>query len=83
LGSRGFACPDKAHSARMVNAGFPDGGWYGFKMVDMENASVVARDTSHQSKIYGESNRSNFWWIFGDLTSMQTLALYRRLLVRG
>jgi hypothetical protein len=36
----------------------------------------------HQSKIYTESNQSDFWRIFGDLTSMQTLAIYRRLLVR-
>src|ERR1700733_15314217 len=35
-----------------------------------------------QSKIYTESNHSDFWQIFGDLTSMQTLAIYRRLLVR-
>jgi hypothetical protein len=36
----------------------------------------------HQSKIYTESNHSGFSQIFGDLTSMQTLAIYRRLLVR-
>ena len=36
----------------------------------------------HQSKIYAESNRSIFSRIFLDLTSMQTLAIYRRLLVR-
>src|ERR1700731_4693597 len=36
----------------------------------------------HQSKIYTESNQSAFSQIFGDLTSMQTLAIYRRLLVR-
>jgi hypothetical protein len=36
----------------------------------------------HQSKIYTESNQSGFSRIFGDLTSMQTLAIYRRLLVK-
>jgi hypothetical protein len=36
-----------------------------------------------QSKIYTESNHSGFSRIFGDLTSTQTLAIYRRLLVRG
>src|SRR6478609_33086 len=36
----------------------------------------------HQSKIYTESNQSDYRQNFGDLTSMQTLALYRRLLVR-
>ena len=36
----------------------------------------------HQSKIYTESNQSDFSQIFDDLTSMQTLAIYRRLLVK-
>jgi Family of unknown function (DUF5330) len=40
------------------------------------------RQRAHQSKIYAESNQSGFSQIFGDLTSMQTLAIYRRLLVR-
>jgi hypothetical protein len=40
------------------------------------------RNIRHQSKIYTESNQSGFSQIFGDLTSMQTLAIYRRLLVR-
>jgi hypothetical protein len=35
-----------------------------------------------QSKIYTESNQSVFSLTFGDLTSMQTLAIYRRLLVK-
>src|SRR5258707_11675256 len=39
--------------------------------------------THHQSKIYTESNQSGFLQIFGDLSSMQTLAIYRRLLVRN
>jgi hypothetical protein len=41
------------------------------------------RERRHQSKIYTESNQSGFSQIFSDLTSMQTLALYRRLLIRG
>jgi Family of unknown function (DUF5330) len=36
----------------------------------------------HQSKIYTESNQSDFSYIFGDLSSIRTLAIYRRLLVR-
>jgi hypothetical protein len=39
-------------------------------------------ESRYQSKIYTESNHSNFARIFGDLTSMQTLAIYRPLLVR-
>jgi hypothetical protein len=40
------------------------------------------RETRHQSKIYTESKHSEFSQIFAYLTSMQTLAIYRRLLVR-
>jgi hypothetical protein len=36
----------------------------------------------HQSKIYTESNQSDFSQIFGHLSSIQTLGIYRRLLVR-
>jgi Family of unknown function (DUF5330) len=36
----------------------------------------------HQSKIYTESNQSNFSQIFDELGSMQTLAIYPQLLVR-
>src|SRR6476469_7414388 len=36
----------------------------------------------HQSKIYTESNQPDYRQIFAGLTSMQILALYRRLLVR-
>src|SRR5258708_16155786 len=39
--------------------------------------------THHQSKIYTESNQSAFLQIFVPLSSMQTLAIYRRLLVRN
>jgi hypothetical protein len=46
-----------------------------------QNRACFCR-SGHQSKIYTESNQSDFSRIFGDLTSMQTLALYPRLLVR-
>jgi hypothetical protein len=36
----------------------------------------------HQSKIYTESSQSTFRQIFADLTSMQTLAIYRQLLIK-
>jgi hypothetical protein len=39
-------------------------------------------ESRHQSKIYTESNQSVFSQIFAELSSMQTLAIYRRLLVR-
>jgi hypothetical protein len=45
-------------------------------------ALVIFTEIPRQSKIYTESIQSDFPQIFGDLTSMQTLALYRRLLVR-
>jgi hypothetical protein len=44
---------------------------------------VLLSESRHQSKIYTESNRSDFPRIFADLTSMQTLAIYRRLLVQN
>jgi hypothetical protein len=65
---------------QMVNTGFPAPPRYGFEMVDMAGAALQP-SSRHQSKIYTESNDSNFSRIFGDLTSMQTLAIYRRLLV--
>jgi hypothetical protein len=66
---------------QMVNDRFPSRSRYGFEMVDARVAPISKRNP-HQSKIYTESNQSDFSQIFGDLTSMQTLALYRRLLVR-
>jgi len=42
----------------------------------------VFAENRRQSKIYAESIGSDFSQIFGDLTSMQTLAIYPRLLVR-
>ena len=50
-------------------------------MVDGPGVRYFA-ESRHQSKIYTESNDSDFSRIFGDLNSMQTLAIYRRLLVR-
>jgi hypothetical protein len=41
------------------------------------------RESPHQLKIYTESNESDFSQIFSGLISMQTLAIYRPLLVRG
>jgi hypothetical protein len=65
----------------MVNVGFPERTRYGFEMVDMPDARFH-RKSRHQSKIYTESNQPGFLQIFGELSSMQTLAIYRRLLVR-
>jgi hypothetical protein len=66
----------------MVNTGFPARTLYGFEMVDAPDAAFLA-ENRHQSKIYTESSQSHFSQIFGDLTTMQTLAIYRRLLVKG
>jgi hypothetical protein len=66
----------------MVNAKFPDGigmvsKWW------MACAECDQLQWRHQSKIYAESNRSAFLQIFRDFTSMQTRAVYRRLLREG
>jgi hypothetical protein len=66
----------------MVNAGFPQRVRYGFEMVDARKRVRSITGSRHQSKIYAESNQSDFSHIFRDLTSMQTLAVYRRLLVK-
>jgi len=42
----------------------------------------IDSECGHQSKIYTESNQADFSQIFRELSSMQTLALYRRLLVK-
>jgi hypothetical protein len=68
---------------QMVNGGFPEPALYGFESVDAGRASDFTARIGHQSKIYTESNESEFSRIFGALSSMQTLAIYRRLLVRG
>jgi hypothetical protein len=66
---------------RMVNDGFPDLIRYGFEMVDVSGGHI-SRRKSRQSKIYTESNQSDFSQIFGDLTPTQALAIYRRLLIK-
>jgi hypothetical protein len=66
----------------MVNVRFPEPAGYGFEMVDGGGLALFAAEFRRQSKIYSESNQSGFRRIFDDLTSMQTLAIYRRLLVR-
>jgi hypothetical protein len=67
----------------MVNDRFPPRIPYGFGKVDATKCGAFAANHPHQSKIYTESKESNFLQIFGELISMQTLAIYRRLLVRG
>jgi hypothetical protein len=54
---------------------FRNGGW--------PQVRHFCRESPHQLKIYAESNESDFSQIFGELISMQTLAIYRPLLVRG
>jgi hypothetical protein len=49
----------------------------------MRGVRRFCRESPPQLKIYAESNESNFSRIFGGLISMQTLAIYRPLLVRG
>jgi hypothetical protein len=66
----------------MVNDRFPAQRAYGFEMVDA-SAVPFRREIPHQSKIYTESNQSVFPRIFAQLISMQTLAIYRRLLSQG
>src|SRR5258708_391234 len=56
---------------------------YGFEMVDAHRVAMVPHVRRYQSKIYVESNQSNFQRIFAEFTSMQILPLYRRLLVRS
>jgi hypothetical protein len=67
----------------MVNVRFPERSGYGFEMVDAPAHPLAFTESRHQSKIYTESNRRAFPQIFGDLTSMQTLAIYRRLLIKS
>jgi hypothetical protein len=67
----------------MVNVWFPARSIYGFEMVAASPAGAFGRAGPHQSNIYAESNHSGFQRIFGDLTSMETLAIYRGLLVRN
>jgi hypothetical protein len=67
---------------QMVNVRFPERAGYGFEMVDVPGVSVPLREAVDQLKIYTESNQSDFPQLFPDLTSMQTLGVYRRLLVK-
>jgi hypothetical protein len=76
-----FTPPEPDYSAQMVNGGFPERARHGFERVDAA-AIPFFTENLHQSKIYTESNQSDFSQIFDDLTSMQTLAIYRRLLVK-
>jgi hypothetical protein len=63
-------------STQMVNTGFLQSKRYGFEMVDGRLRGL----NQYQSKIYAESNQANFSRNLRDLTSMQTLAIYRRKL---
>jgi hypothetical protein len=71
------------HLSGMVNGWFPDVMIYGFEMVDAVRTTRPRPASRHQSKIYAESNQSDFSQFFAELISMQTLAIYRALLVRG
>jgi hypothetical protein len=65
---------------QMVNVWFPERTRYGFEMVDGPIAVIFAGNR-RQSKIYTESNQPDFFQIFADLSSIQTLTIYRGLLV--
>jgi hypothetical protein len=67
---------------QMVNGRFLQPSRYGFEMVDAPGACVAPLEIHHQWKIYTESNQSDYRRIFPDLISMQTLAIYPRLLVK-
>jgi hypothetical protein len=60
-------------------AGFQECRHYGFKLVDAEHARSRAT-IPRQSKIYGESNQSDFSRIFEELSRPQSLAIYRKTL---
>jgi hypothetical protein len=68
---------------QMVNVGFPEISAYGFEMVDAKDPCRAVAPAARQSKIYGESNQSDFSLIFAELSSMQSLAIYRGLLVEN
>jgi hypothetical protein len=73
---RGFDAPRDAHSTRMVNDRFRATSIYGFEMVDARARTNFHAIVAHQSKIYAESNHSNFGKIFGRFTSIETLRIY-------
>jgi hypothetical protein len=66
----------------MVNAKFPERERYGFEMVDAPDGTLtIAKPASIENLRRIES--FGFLQIFRDLGSMQTLAVYRRLLRKG
>jgi hypothetical protein len=81
--SREFRALRELHLAQMVNDRFPARQSYGFEMVDAPPAAAFRPIQRHQSKIYAESNLSNFLRVFAEFTSMQTLTIYPRVLVRN
>jgi hypothetical protein len=52
---------------------------YGFELVDAEQVTAAAT-IPRQSKIYSESNQSDFSRFFGELSPLQSLAIYRQTL---
>jgi hypothetical protein len=54
-----------------------------FRNGGCEGSMPAVAPAARQSKIYGESKQSDFSLIFADLSSMQSLAIYRRLLVEN
>jgi hypothetical protein len=67
---------------QMVNAGFPQPPGYGFEMVDAPRRCCDG-ESHDQSKIYVDSNQSDCLQILDNLSAMQTLAVYRRLVVKN
>ncbi|OJY08463.1 MAG: hypothetical protein BGP05_06230 [Rhizobiales bacterium 62-47] len=63
----------------MVNDRFPNRAPYGFEIV----SGVQPRLRSRQSNIYGESNRSNFSQIFGELDVARIREIYPRLVFKA
>src|ERR1700732_1542837 len=77
--------------SRMLHAAFDANGerrvsekfriW--FRNGGRERSMPAIAPAARQSKIYGESNQSDFSRIFHKLSSMQSLAIYRGLLVQS
>ena len=65
----------------MVNDRFPAASIYGFEMVDVATADIRALPSSIENLRRIES--FEFSANFREFTSMQTLAIYRRLLIRN
>ena len=61
----------------MVNDEFPKTPPYGFEKVDAD----VHQSEAASIEIDEPINQSIFWQIFGELSSPQSLTIYRRLLV--